>query len=240
MTILIAGDSWGCGEWNIACTEILHKGLEQYLIDDGYCVFNVSKPSISNLDIINRINQWYDRFEDIKIEKIFVFQTEFTRDFKHDIMQQMYGANDWSIKTVDDLASTWVERFYFRLSEIAQEKKCKIYLLGGASDTMWFDNMENDYPGCSIACQSVTNLILEKNPKIEVPVFSWFTKNTEELVKKLKKIVSAEDILNQINLGIERESLLEENPNFFFPDGIHPNRTGHKILYDFLKEQQLL
>ena len=35
--VLIAGDSWSQGEWS-ECGIILHKGLQQYLEDDGYHV----------------------------------------------------------------------------------------------------------------------------------------------------------------------------------------------------------
>ena len=46
MKILIAGDSWAMGEWNPEWqgpeNQILHKGLEQYLLDDNYDVTNIS------------------------------------------------------------------------------------------------------------------------------------------------------------------------------------------------------
>ena len=247
MTIMIAGDSWGCGERKHRIdhigkypTELLHKGLEQYLVDEGHNVINVSKGGISNLDIISRMQKWANRYSDVVIDKIFVFQTEFSRDFKHREYITAYGSNDWNISTVDELISIWVERFYYRLSEFAQSKNCKIYLLGGVSDTMWFDNMENDYPGCSIACQSVTNLLINNDSRVSQPVFSWFLNDDELLISCLKKSTDIAKLLDQIDLGIERENTLAENPDLFFPDGRHPNRTGYKILFNFLKENQFI
>lgn len=240
MTILIAGDSWGCGEWNIECSAVLHKGLEQYLVDDGYTVINLSKGGISNLDIVNRLTHWFERFDDVSVSKIFIFQTEFTRDFKHDVMQQHFNTDDWCIESVDELASIWIERFYQRLSELAQEKNCKVYLLGGVSDTIRFDSMENDYPMCNIACQSVVNLLVNNDSSVNQPVFSWFLKTDTKLIEKLKKFTNVEKLIEYINLGIERESVLTEHPELFYPDGRHPNRNGHKILYDFLKRENLV
>lgn len=244
MNILIAGDSWGCGEWNVECSAINHKGLEQYLLEDNHQVFNLSKGGSSNLDSINRIRLWFDRFVDVKIDIIIAFQTEFTRDFKHDVIQQEYNKinNDWeNIKKITDISSRWVERFYFRLSEIAQEKKCSVLLIGGASDTLWFDNMQIDYPGCTIACQSITNLLLHGSHKIDNPILSWYTNKSFDFIKKIKLAgIHQGEIMSAIDLGMERESSLKENPNLFFPDGIHPNRIGHRILFDFLKKEKYI
>jgi hypothetical protein len=244
MTIMIAGDSWGCGEWKFHkgnyYPELLHKGLEQYLVDDGHNVINVSKGGISNLDIINRMQKWAGRYRDVAIDKVFVFQTEFSRDFKHREYISAYDVDDWNISTVDELISIWIERFYHRLSEFAQSKNCKVYLLGGVADTMWFDNMENDYPGCSIACQSVTSLLISNNSRVSQPVFSWLTSDDELLVSRLKQSTDIAKLLDQINLGVEREATLAEHPKLFFPDGRHPNRHGYKILFNFLKENQFI
>lgn len=240
MTILIVGDSWGLGELDANSNQILHQGLAQYLVDDGYEVVNLSKGGISNLDIINRLNFWFDRNPDTPVDKIFVLQTDFARDFKHNTMQQNYGADDWNISTTQELISIWVERFYQRLSEIAQKKQCEFLIIGGLSDTMWFDNMENDYPGCKIVCQSVTNLILTSSHTLNQPVFGWFTSSDENLVKKLKSCTEVGNLTNLMSQGMERELLLTENPEFFFPDGRHPNRRGWKIVFDFLKEQRII
>jgi hypothetical protein len=225
--ILICGDSWGCGEWNVTCTEVNHTGLEQYLVDSGHTVYNISKGGCSNLDSVNRIKSWLER--NSKVDSIFVFQTEYTRDAKHHA--------DWQIISLEDLAGQWIENFYARLSEIAQEHNCNIYIIGGASDTAYFENMSQDYPGCHIVCQSLTNLIINDNSSVSDPVFSWYGKATHPLLELVKKkLNSPEELLKAINLGFERESELRENPQWFFPDGIHPNRQAHRKLYNFLKE----
>ncbi len=239
--ILIAGDSWSCGEWmfNDATQKlgIVHKGLEYYIKNDRGNVANISIGGSSNLDSINRIKSWLERFPN-SVEKIFVFQTEYNRDFK---FCKLLPEELLNITKLSDVASRWIARFYMRLSEIAVDHNCKIYIIGGASDTDWFDNMDADHPGCQIACQSLTNLICNNNHRISDPVYSWYSKDSAELISILKnKGCDPEEILNEIAKGFERENQLRSNPKYFYPDGIHPNRDGHKILYDFLKQQNIL
>jgi hypothetical protein len=226
--ILICGDSWGCGEWNIDCTKTLHSGLEQYLKDAGHNVVNISRGGCSNLDSVARIKLWIERFG--QVDSIFVFQTEYSRDFKH------HSTESWNASSIEDLSSQWVENFYFRLSSLAQKHQCTINIIGGASDTVWFDNMDNDYPGCNIVCQSLTNLLINNDSRIADPVFSWYDSKTEPLLARVKTQLNTGKLLSVINLGFERESALKENPQWFYPDGKHPNRQGHQKLYNFLKE----
>lgn len=241
MKILIAGDSWGRGEWNTDCTGILHAGISQYLTDDGHLVENLSHGGLSNLDIVNRIKNRFDRYNDFEIpDIIMIFQTEYCRDFKHDVMQTHSGSKDWvGLEQVQDLIGRWVERFYMRLSEISTEFKVPIKIIGGCSDTMHFDNMSEDYPGCDIVCQSTTNLIVTGDHRVSTPVFSWYTKNTADLVKKIKANLpprAIQTLMDDMDRGFQRECLLKENPEFFWPDGRHPNRQGHQILFNWLKD----
>ena len=84
----------------------------------------------------------------------------------------------------------------------------------------------------------MTNLLVNDDHRVEKPVYSWYTKNS---VQVLEKITGGSDIvqekLDAINSGFERQSLLAENPHLFFPDGKHPNRFGHQKLYEFLQEK---
>jgi hypothetical protein len=232
--ILIAGDSWGLGELNVQCTEVLHGGLANYFANDGHEVINISKGGCSNLDIVHRLSTWIERFGCDNIDLIIVLQTEYTRDYKHVDTE----SNDWNIQSLSDLSSQWIERFYMRLSELSVLYSVPIKIIGGCSDTLWFDNMSNDYPGCQIACQSISELLINDNHCIDTPVFSWYNNNTKVLLDRMKKKTNRlDEMLAAITLGFERESLLKANPHFFFPDGKHPNRLGHYKLYQFLTKQ---
>jgi lysophospholipase L1-like esterase len=234
--ILICGDSWACGEWDIACTKVAHTGLQQYLVDDGHTVFNISKGGTSNLDNSNRLNLWFERFGSQHIDTVLVFQTDYVRDFKHNACPE-----DWNSQLLSDVAERWVERFYHRLSELSQKHGCKIKIIGGLSDTVWFDQMSLDYPGCEVACQSLVNLTLANNHRIDVPIFSWYTADSEPILARAKSLgLELDCTLKLMHQGFERESLVRENPEFFYPDGIHPNRRAHRMLYEFLRHKSII
>ena len=240
MNIIIAGCSWGVGEWNLECSQILHPGLEFYLKNDGHDVVNLSCGAISNLDIVARLENYFERFPDTPKGPVIVFQTEYTRDYKHYAREKDYGTNEAEEyhNGLGAVSSRWIERFYHRLSKFSQAWDRPIKIIGGCGDTMWFDNMDHDYPGCKIVCQSLTNLLINNNHRIQQPVYSWYLNNSVGLIEKIKKNGVDSKQLNEINslisLGFQRESDVRENPELFYPDGRHPNRVGHKILYEHL------
>lgn len=242
--ILICGDSWSLGELNPDNTQILHRGLEQYFIDDGHAVTNIGKGGLSNLDIANRLQLYLESYSDSELDMVLVFQTEFTRDFKHDHMQICFGTDDWQgLRSVHELASKWVERFYMRLSAIAVKHDVPVLIVGGCSDALHFDDMSKDYPGCVLACQSMVNLLINGVAGIDDPVLSWYARSSLDTVQRLKHQLTASEIdvlLKEIDRGYERSCLLAENPQWFYPDGRHANRQGHKALYDYLVAEKFL
>jgi lysophospholipase L1-like esterase len=46
-----------------------------------------------------------------------------------------------------------------------------------------------------------------------------------------------QEILSYIDSATERRSYMFNNKEFFWPDGMHPNRKGHKVLYDAIKSK---
>ena len=86
--IIIAGGSWGSGEWSHQQT-ILHGGLGQYLREQGKKVINLSKPGGSNFDCVTRLDNFFLCNPEIvqELEQVYVFQAECVRDFVvNDIM----------------------------------------------------------------------------------------------------------------------------------------------------------
>jgi hypothetical protein len=228
MRFLVAGDSWGVGEWANP-HQVLHGGLAQYFKDAGHDVTNVSHGGISNLDIVNRIEIFFDRHPGLTVDRVFVFQTEYHRDYKH---WYTHNTTDW-----DNIESCWIERFYHKLSELAVRHNFQTYLIGGCSDTIWFDDMSTDYPNCHVACQSLVNLICNQDHRINNPVHSWYAKSALEFVKELQQ--RGIDRIAAMELGFQREAQVREHPEFFYPDGVHPNQRGHLVLYNYLLNLEL-
>jgi hypothetical protein len=240
--ILIAGDSWGCGEWSNSYS-ILHTGLEQYLIDDGNKVVNLSRGGASNLDAANRIETFLDIKNKLNIEKIetiLVFQTEWFRDL--DSIRYLYPLNkdeylnfvfNKEYLNIDKCISSW----YYRLSNIGKKYSVKIGIIGGASDTVFLSKFTEEYPNVFIACQSLTNLIVNNNSYIDNPVFGV---NLNRFLKLTKNANIMSNIIKDIDKSNQRLNTWKKFPKYFFPDGCHPNRLGHKILFDFLKSTNVV
>ena len=119
--------------------------------------------------------------------------------------------------------------------ELAEKYNTKLYLVGGASDTIFeYDDFSIDFPNLKIACQSITNLLVNDNPNVDEPVMCEFLNDwTNPFLKSIKP---DEALLTDMDLGKARTKTMSQNPQWFWPDGIHPNRQGHLKLYQYLKK----
>jgi lysophospholipase L1-like esterase len=238
-TIVIAGDSWACGEWNNSSTtgcKISHPGLSKYLTDLGYLVINLARPGGSNFYSADRVDNFLTVSTHLNISHVFVFQTEWIRDMRDYTDKKLLNLDlTYGYQT---LKMRLISRFYERLSKVAQQANVPIHIIGGCSDTIWLDKFSQEYPGLNNICHSFTNLLLIDNHRIANPVYAIIT--DAEQVKFFKETMDSNDLelfLDDIDKGRQRFSTWQEEKRFFWPDGMHPNRLGHKILFDFLKTQ---
>ena len=243
--IIISGCSWSCGEWaadhsaEYKIPQLQHGGLGQYIEEKlGRTVLNLGIPAGSNLQSAKRVETWLDRHPTADIEHIIMFQTEWDRDYK------MIFEDDFRvIEHASTLPGRWTARYYSRLSELAKVAGCVVSLIGGLSDTICLDSFETEYPGVRLVCQSMTNLLINDQHTVGVPVLSWYNKKSIQLIELIRSHLTEEqipDLLNMIDLGFERENLVFQHPEWFWPDGNHPNRLAHLKLYDFLVAQGYL
>lgn len=239
--IVIAGDSWGCGEWSNNKTGsygISHPGLSNYLTDLGYLVVNLSQPGGSNVSSADCVSNFLKGSAHLNVSHVFVFQTEWIRDMRDYKDKKLlgldltYGYQEFKIRLIG--------RFYNSLSNIAQQTNVPIHIIGGCSDTIWLDAFSKEYPGLNNICNSFTNLLLTDNHRITDPVYAIMTNWYQEHIKFLKETISSNDLellLTDMDKGKQRLLIWQKEKSFFWPDGGHPNRFGHKILFDFLKTQ---
>ena len=260
--IIVSGCSWACGEWQMAELAppggtILHQGLSQYIADSGLEVINLGIRAGSNLQVCDRIESWILNNPDVKIDKIIVLQTEYTRDlFMNGTVLKSKNNPidcDWSNMSMipfdfsrhDSLRNLMLRKFYERLSDIVEITDSKVYLIGGLCDTMTSDFVESCF-AIKVACQSMINLLINDQPDIENPVFSLYhIGHLGELdaINQFKRRLSSEEslkLLTAMQQGVDRAGLLLDNPQWFRPDGWHPNRHGHKKLFDYLVREHIL
>ena len=236
--VIIAGDSWACGEWKEY--EVQHRGLAQFLEDDGHTVINIGRGGNSNWKAYQDLKILLSNPFFSKTKKVFLFQTEWIRDFCY---MSDYDNHNKYYEFPKEINQTIIENhiynWYHRLSELAQEHNVKIQLIGGASDTFWFEKFESEYPGLNVACQSLTNLILNNLDRVSTPVLSIKTPEKLLTLSKQQK-QNLEYMLNSSDLGSKRNKQWKSNPQWFYPDGVHPNRQGHQKLFKYLKHKDLL
>lgn len=225
--ILIAGDSWGCGEWgNYSAVEplfsgrnhaITHLGLEQYLIDDGHEVHNLSKGGLSNnstvINIQDNLHHNYDY--------IFWFQTDPVRD----ILRWDQEKSKW-FNTFDHLVLMQeidLRRVYKNLNQL----NTKIHCIGGCSK-LDVDRMQ-DYSNLIPFIPSVIEFLIPnfRHPKI------WFTGDWVLNLDEKWDLKTLDIIIH------ERKQMmsLPKISKYFHLDGGHPDREGHKVIFEHIKKQ---
>jgi len=242
--IIITGDSWGCGEWENM--EIVHGGLGQYLKEHGFKVINLSLGSSSNNASYQRLEQFLaNGATDYlpKISHVIFFQTDWTRDFRINSEISGIGMEEqWFFpkQKIEDLRSFAICRILYRLSDLAKKYNLKISLIGGLSDTIWLDLFEKEYPGLEILCQSFSNLCVNNNHRVEKPVHT-LNPDAVDLLKKTRPEYASKNLfVEDISLALERYDLFANNKAMFWPDGQHPNRIGHKKLFEFIISSNFL
>ena len=221
MKILIAGDSWGCGEWGWDSEGnygLIHNGLEHFLSID-HTVINVSKAGASNKETIELLNQYLTI--DKTVDLIFWFQTDPLRDARP---YSFFNQKILSFETLMELQLDLILSSYTRLNNL----KLPVCCLGGAStlQTEYFKHYSNLTP----IVPSVTNLILGKSydhPKI------WFS----EWFKLIKNQFDLASLNKLYDEKLKQNQLLDNHRDMFYPDGYHPNRIAHEILYNYLKKE---
>jgi hypothetical protein len=243
--IVQVGDSWAAGTWD-QNSDIprANEGIGQNFIDTGYSIRNLAKPGGSNLESIDRLKDYLrsNQHEINDIKFILFWKTEFFReiwyyhpdDTVNAVAREELGHNYSALK------DQWVYRPYYRLAEIALQWNVPIYVIGGCSDCIWYDEFEKDFPGIKIICQSATNLLLTGDHRIQEPVFCEFLSgwiDRCQFLEKIKQNITAQDLevlLHDIDLGTQRLKSFRENPQFFGPDGIHPNALAQKLIFEYL------
>lgn len=228
--IIISGSSWGCGEWDKGDV-INHKGLEQYFIDDGFTVVNASVGGHSNKQSILAISDIIPTNQDI----VLWIQSDPVSE-----LRPFTSLTDRIKKSrgIANLKKDLLNEQYSDLSAMASRFDIVVYAIGGREDL----NLEllKQYHKIVPCVESWVRLLIGHMEKY-VDMFPQGTYNDWTIRDiRLQDLDSslAEQVINEIwqldqNLHIYKEAI-------FNPDGRHPNRLGHKILFDYLiKELKL-
>lgn len=232
--IFISGDSWGTGE----LPDLTHLGLQQYFQDDGYQVYNSSTRGASNRDSISLL------LENLKLyhqpnDLIFWIQTDPIRNlnpvFKDTRLDQHLKEANGLINLMTKLLAV----DYDRLHTVARRFDTCVYLIGGLNAV----DLELTSSRARLEClvQSWPRLLVGDQAKYQQLNWEQFRLYTggwtvrDLRLEELNDLDLAGKIIDELYEMDQNEVVF--NDPIFRPDGRHPNRQGHKLLHNYIKER---
>lgn len=205
---------------------ILHKGLEQYFKDNGFKVLNISIGGGSNFNIVSTLLEFSKSITNNTI--IIWIQTDPLRNLRpyNDFVNRFT-----SYDQIIEFQQKSLQDTYARLNSLDHSIIC----LGGCSKLRL--DLIKPYKNLNPLIPSIPEWLVEEYFKSqsyvpyrspEVTFSDW-----EKLVGKQFDLDSLDKLIYNKNL----QNSLMDYPDLFWPDGIHPNRTGHKILFDYIVKE---
>jgi len=216
--ILIVGDSWGCGEWDRLGNQylVVHKGLEEFL-SSTHEVKNLSIPAGSNIMAVDNIAQYYKEYDTI----IWIV-SEPSRNFQQ---FNYYYKNPSTNYIIVDLNQDYLEQCKTALCHDIKKVRdlcgMKTIVIGG------LHKVQKEYQH---GFKTIVNwLDLLGGSALE-------TYYINDSVYHEKYFVGVEHDKNENEKRKKFFNYIFQNKDFFYPDGIHPNKKSHRILYDYIKD----
>lgn len=228
--IFIGGDSWGCGEWDrnkFGRYGVTHRGLEQFFMDRSYTVINASVLSGSNHQSIQQLDLSLSLY--CKNDIVFWIQTDSLRDLEpfDTLNKDIVSAGG-----LDTLISDTVNQNYQNLDSIAKKLDTKIQCIGGKQDLdlIQLEKFTNLNPFVSSWVYMIAGHFNEYKD-----LFPQHTLTNSVIRYIDRNAMSTELFYNTIDILYSLEQNFKiYDEEIFHPDGFHPNRNGHQIMFDYI------
>lgn len=213
--ICIFGDSWACGEWGWDSEtneyKVLHCGLQAFL-SKNHDVTNLGQGGISNAIAIEKLK---DALQQNTFDYIFWFKTDPLRDLRpyNRFYQTKLSFSDIEYWSTDQSLDA-----YRTLDNL----RIPIICIGGAGK-LCLDKMKN----FSNLVPYIPSLIEMLYPHYKHSTI-WFS----DWIRYVGKQFDLESIEKFSKLKNNQDNLqFKPYRELFYPDGKHPNRHAHEILY---------
>lgn len=237
---LIVGDSWSQGEienynWGAQSHIVVHRGLTQYLMDDGHRVHNRGGLGWSNIEAYFQMESSFRDNTHVNypkpIEDNIDYIIWFTTDSLRDIQEKEYNERLQEKGSIRQVIFDILEEVYARFDKFAKEIDKKVYLVGAwapvHSSISKYSNLvpliddvhEFLVPGSNI---SLTHSALQLFDHV---------RQSADLVPDVKQ-----EIIELTDEWAHAEDIRKANPEWFFPDEQHANRAAHYKIYEKVKE----
>lgn len=250
--IFITGDSWGVKEWtphnaNDSAEEMdraAHRGIHTFFKKDGYEVHNLSSGGSSNNESIDRLIKYLNAGKITYTDTDFIFWiiTDPIRDLRpyHEpelkLTDELWKNNGWN-----DLIAKLFHDQCSRANQIAEQYNLKIYIIGGI--TSFTKEEVAPYTNLIPIVPSWYELLLNPVEKMLVPKRPIWTSQTSDVhitdieLKYIATVSSnklSKRIINEFWEINEFHRIVHNANQYFQLDNSHPDRHGHRLLYDQL------
>lgn len=247
--IFVAGSSWARGEWSPDQPVVQHDGIKQYFSDYGYTVVDVSQARSYHSRVLSllekKMKEQYqagdivffimaDPLLDIIMPELAIMQVKRSSDITNlsEFTQSIQQANG-----LINLVHQQQDLIYSRLDSIAKQYNTQIHCIGGTYNLN--TNILSKYTNLLPTVISWIHLLIghfKEYPGLEDPNFGIsYTWNLGYIDLSMFDPDFAEQVKQEFDVISKNFYMLEEL--IFHPDGLHPNREGHKILFEHLIEK---
>jgi hypothetical protein len=217
--IIITGDSWSQGEWNgyPGDYRITHGGVQQYLIEAGYPVTNVGRGSYNNNESLAAL-----------IAELPNKYTHCIFFFTDPLRQTTYEEFSTTLPSV--IIRNHVNHLLESLDNINKETGIKIVVVGGCAKLIFKDYVPTniDFVVPSLCELLIPEFIDNEFMNSQEWNDHWLKLETKLSFEHKKEIY---DVCNNADIKFDT---WKNRKDLFWPDGIHVNSRGHKILFDYL------
>jgi len=217
---IITGDSWSQGEWDGYPIDykITHGGLHQYLVEAGHTVTNVGQGGYNNNESLTAM--LVELSNNNYTHAIFFFTDP--------LRQSTY--EEFSTQLPSTIINNHVNYIIKELDKLGRQTGIKIILVGGCAKILI-----KDYKPANIdlIVPSISELLVSEFVDSEYMDSREWTEHWLKL-KTNCSLEHKQEILKVFNQAHDKFNLWSEHKDLFWPDGLHANRIGHKILFDYI------
>lgn len=246
--IFVSGSSWARGEWAPGNPVVQHNGIKQYFADAGYTVVDASQARSYHSRVIayldKKLKEHYNN-NDV----VFFIMADPLLDL---IMPELAGLNlkrdsdagnlpefTKAIKTAGGLINLirqQQDNIYSQLDAVAKKYTTNVHCIGGTYNvnTQISDQYTNLLPTVPSWIYLLAGQYRE-HPGTDNPEFGiTYTWGIDYIDLSTYTPEFAEQVKQEFFTISDSTRIMDEL--IFHPDGLHPNREGHTILYKHLTE----
>jgi len=246
--IFVSGSSWARGEWAPGNPVVQHNGIKQYFADAGYTVVDASQARSYHSRVITYLDgKLASRYQDGDV--VFFIMADPLLDL---IMPELAELNlkrdsdagnlpgfTEAIKTAAgliNLVRQQQDSIYRQLDTVAKKHNANIHCVGGTYNVN--TNILNKYTNLLPTVVSWIYLLAgqyQEHPGTDNPEFGiTYTWDINYINLSTYTPEFARQVRQEFDSISDSTRIMDEL--IFHPDGLHPNREGHTILYKHLTD----